>query len=148
MQPPSYSVPLEQGAPFVLRPANPAAGASLTIPVPAHARWRFEHVRFTLATAVGGAVRTPTFRANDATGVFAQLEPNGTQAASLTRTWHFMAQESFIIFTSGANIYTPMPPRFVLLPGMDLQILIQTIQAGDQISDVLTYGRQWAERSE
>jgi len=147
MQNPNYSVPLEQGAPFVLRPADPGAGNDLAILVPNHVRWLIHYLTFTLTTAVGGAVRRPTFRVDDVTGNFISFEANATQAAAIARVWAFTPQPAPTGTTIGGNLYASMPENILLLPNMTLTMLIQTIAAGDTITNARLYGRRWIERS-
>lgn len=143
----NYSVPLEQGAPFVLRPADPIAGASLPILVPNHLRWEFHYIRFLLANDGNAAVRRVTFRVDDPAGNFITWDTDITLAASLTFLYILVPGASNAITTIDGNRFGFFPENILLLPNMTLTILIQNIQAGDQISGILLYGRQWAERS-
>ncbi len=142
-----YSVPIEQGAPFVLDVANPSAGADLTQLVPNHVRWEFHTMRFTFTTDANTANRRVTYQLDDTTGTFVSYEMGGEQTDTLARTYFLTPSDLQTLNTIGGNLYGFFPRNLLLLPGMTFRILIQNIQVGDQIADFRAYGRRWVERS-
>jgi hypothetical protein len=144
---PSYSVPLSQGSMIIERPATPAPGAGFYLVVPNHTRWLIQTVMFSLTTDANVANRRPTPQWYDTTGLWFQQEPNGTQAASLTRYWFFRPDNGIAVTTIAGNIYASLPPPFVMLPNHRIQFTIADIQAGDQVDNIRVLLYRWVERN-
>ena len=143
----NYSVPLEQGAPFVLRPADPIVGASFSILVPNHVRWELLYVQFQLITAPAGGARMVIFQLDDATGAFLIWEQNATQAASMGLSYHFVPGDGNAAATIGQRRYGVFPRNLILLPNTTIHFAIDAINPSDVVSNVFIHARRWAERN-
>ncbi len=144
---PNYSVPIEQGGPFVLRPADPGAGASLSQLTVGHFRWEFHLLAFTLTTDANAANRRVTIQLSDVTGTFMSWDLNAQQTASLVREYWLQPGEGNAVTGIDGNLYGFYPRNLLLKPDVTLKILIQNIQVGDEITSAFFTGRRWVERS-
>lgn len=143
----NYSVPLEQGAPFVERLTDPAGGANLLFVIPNHLRIQLESIRLTFATDATAVTRRFNIRFFDATGIITQKEWTVSQAATLTRFYHAVPQDVIDSTLVGNNLYGPLGYNGVMLPNQRLEITFNTIQAGDAITDAILSGKRWVERN-
>lgn len=147
---PSYSVPLEQGAPRAINPADPAAGANYLMPDSDLLNVRFNVLRvtFDFVTAAGGGDRQMRLIFPNGTPFGHEFIVQATQAAALTRVYHLDPVNPQTPVTVGTDIIAPLPSDIPLnLPFFKLQIVPIGIQAGDQLQNIAIMGRAWAQRT-
>ncbi len=143
----NYSVPLEQGAPFVLRAPNPDVGASFSILVPNHVRWQLLYVQFQLITNPAGGVRRINFELDDATGPFLLWQQDSTQMASTGILYHFVPGDGNGVTSIGSSKYGVFPRNLILLPNTTISFTVDAINPADTLSAIVIHARRWAERS-
>lgn len=133
--------------PFVVvtqNPANPSAGANLSVDVNPNTRWQLLAIDFLLATDANAATRFIQVHGFNGTNNIYTTGPANAQTASITN--HYFAN------VGQGNAYdlgVTTRPAFALNQQMflddndDLRITITSIQVGDQISDIFITFKQW-----
>jgi len=147
MNKPSYPVPLNKGAIFSTEGTDPAAGADFDLSTVYNDVLLLEitSLTFRLVTDANAATRRPYIQwgAAGSSGQFWQ--PNATQTAGLDRFWIWEVGEGNTVVTIGGNQFTQMPNNIrhwgTQYP---FRIVVENIQAGDQLSAIRLYGNQWA----
>ena len=135
--------PHDFGRPFVLRPANPAAGANFNQIVPANALWVIQSIYFIYDTAVAVANRNAQITISDAAGTFIAFKTSYIQVASLTQTYSWYETGFDIAAAILTTIAAQLPPRFFIMPLEILGITVINKQGADQISDIMIRGLEW-----
>lgn len=109
---------------------DPAAGAELSETVPTGVDWILEVFRGVLVTEVTAATRQVFLVITDGTTTYLTLAANGTQIASLTRTYNF-AHLSSVPALTGTIIHGPLQLNHILGPGYILTTTNSALQALD-----------------
>lgn len=144
----SKIIPDDQGLLAELTLPNPPAGTELVYRPPTFNRHRVLSLSFYLTTDANVASRR-VWICSDFVGHIHQTVFSGiTQAATLVHRYVFctVAQHSNITigFLLASAIHTfPIGDSWFLSPRMDLNININNIQAGDQISDIWLHSMLW-----
>ena len=116
-----------------LAPANPAAGADLTIAVPLSARYTFLSLNFTLTNDANVANRTVRLVFSQFAGQSLIITSPTTLAATGSAVYQFLAHYT----PRDATIwYTEPAPDHPLDQGGSIATAINNLQVGDQISAV------------
>ena len=118
--------------------SNPAAGAELTVTVPAGQVWELVQVKATLVTDATVANRSPVLYIKDASSVeIARFPIALSQGASLTVLWlwkaGFPTTGEFIAGASPPDFEDsgPITPGMILNAGYTITTLTTAIVAGD-----------------
>lgn len=126
----------------VITPSNPAAGADLATVIGNNKRLEIVGVQYTLAADATITTRIPNIRFAmggtnmtfwDATG----LNASGT----LILSWFAGLGETKNV--SSIQRYNPLPPGILLTEAAPITTLIFNLQAGDQLSNVVIWAKQW-----
>lgn len=122
---------------FIQTPANPAAGAKLTVTVPGGQIRRLLAGTLLLTTSAAVANRVPFVEVLNADGLIEYHAPQGGAiTAGLAATVAISPQ--FTIQTALVNAAALLlVPDYYLLPGEQLVVDVSNIQAADQISKVV-----------
>lgn len=129
---------------ITLAPADPAAGANLSLTVNANARWQLLFIGFLLTTDVNAATRLINMHGFDGTDIIYNAMPSATQTASLNIRYHFNTGIGrSTTGGSSANQIISINADFLLNLGDSIRTTITNIQVGDQISDVRVRVKQW-----
>lgn len=146
---PAFSGELEpfgQGRGYVdhVAPAQPAAGANLTIPLDPTFLFRPLSVRFSVTTDANVANRFPTVDYCDPEGtVWVRNAAGLVLTASTTgQVFDFNAQRTVAEWAANTDVLAPLSDFFIP-GGWQLRITLSNIQAGDQISAVRFYHEKW-----
>ncbi|GAI90755.1 unnamed protein product [marine sediment metagenome] len=105
----------------------PAAGAEISLTVPARRRWRIISLHFSFATTVAAANRFPILSIDNGSILLLKIPIVTAQTASLTHHYYYSAthQPEIII---GVNRLYPLPPLTLV---SDYNIFTQTIGIED-----------------
>lgn len=122
----------------VNEPANPAPAASATITVPEREVWEIFSVRFELITAAPAGMREIilAFDSGANAQTFAEVITTFEQGPGITQAYTFARGIPQAIDTSLSRAQTSIPGNMVLLPGWRMRIVVNNIQAGDQLNDI------------
>lgn len=119
----------------VVTQGNPAAGAEVTVAVPAGKWWAVRAVHFKLVTAVAVANRLVRLAMDDGANVFFTVPNDVAHAASQTTEYSYGATfEAAQGATVSARVY-PIP-AVVLGPAYRIRTVTAAIQAADQFSEI------------
>lgn len=115
--------------------ANPSAGADFTITVPAGLAWRVRSVFAQLVTSGTVASRQVNLVIKDDQGnIITEVAASGTQAASLTGSYTFAANEPL---AGASNTFViPIPQDLVLPESFTIGSSTGSIQTGDQWQNI------------
>lgn len=136
--------------PQIVKPANPAAAANLTLSVPQMAGmpeqgppsawWRFQLGGFQLVTSATVGNRSPEVQILDAAGLqLYEIVSTTTVAASITAQLSIVGVDdpsAGYVSASGGDTAVLLIPRVWLPSGYQLVIGAAGLLAGDQISNV------------
>lgn len=151
MEQPSYSVPLEHGAPYEFACTSPGAGSNFALPAAEiiHQRILLQHLRFILTTDANAANRRVVIYYYDGTSYEPKLAMNSVQTAGLSLTYFLRPAEGNEITFVTPDMYGPLFHDMLLEgPVRRFGITIVDKQVGDQLSHIHLFGRCWAQRSE
>lgn len=126
--------------------ADPAAGAEFSETVPTNARWRLIAVGATLITDGTAATRDGRLSVDDGVNTVWFGPPGASQAASLTRIYHWasgMAPGSVV----GGNgyIWSFLPAMPLLLGGWRIRSSTVNLQLADNWNTPLIWAEEWIE---
>jgi hypothetical protein len=131
-------LPKSYGEPFLVEPANPAAGLGLSYAIPAGFLMEIKAVRLTFQSAAAVASRQIEINYYTAGAVmFLRSRCNFLQAANNTfnyNTW--VGGPPIAAFIAGTTDYYFSIASATLAPAMEVRIEILSIQAADQLSAV------------
>jgi molybdopterin-binding protein len=120
----------------------PAAGADLTVTVPAALRWRLVSISASLTTSATVANRQPALQLDDGANVFALIPSGNTQVASTTATYTW--GDGLVLSTAAAGQNTTASPGNCLLEaGFRVRTLTTGIQAADQWTAAWMHLARW-----
>lgn len=109
---------------------NPAAGVEISETVPTGARWLLYGFRATFVTDATATTRTINLIIDDGTTTLIRLLANGTQTASITRTYNAIGGITAPA-ASGTDGFIPLPYPYPLSAGFRIATITALIQAGD-----------------
>jgi hypothetical protein len=136
-----------RGRLYTVLPANPAAGAEISVPVPAGKRWLFKAMKYRFVTSATVANRNSLQRWADGAGnVFASSGQNLNQAAGGTFDYYIAPGIGTAAYGVGAQqqVHNHNPPLGLeLAAGYTIGTLTFGIQAGDQYSAVVILVEEW-----
>lgn len=119
--------------------SDPAAGAELSVTVPAGERWELVSVQASLVTSAVAANRRVVLTVDNGTTVYARIPVGATQAASLTYVYGFIAG---LGYANGSvldlNVTTGVPPM-ILEAGYRIRTATVNIDAGDNWGPPIVY---------
>ena len=112
---------------------NPAAGAEISVTVPAGKWWKLLSVRFTLVTSAAAANRRPALALDDGTTEFMRWRTGVDQAASITRLYQFLTSLTNEVdrSTTFQEMYEPLDTDILLPPGGAIKTVTQAKDAAD-----------------
>lgn len=123
--------------------ANPAAGAEVSVDLPANEIWEIDMVQMTLTASASAANRVPTLN----------FLPGGIPFISRANTTNITANQAVTILwirggttaviTAAALHEVALPANIRLSQQSDITTLTSGIQVGDQYSDIIVYGRKY-----
>lgn len=118
-------------APTLTTGTNPAAGAEVSVTVPAGEVWEVQSVQFALQTDATVANRRVNIRVDDGASIFATAVANVDQAASATVT--YIAGVGGIDYTAvrDGKLSIGLPTPLLLGPGWRIRTTTTNLQAGD-----------------
>lgn len=125
----------------VVTAANPAAGAEVLATVPVGKWWDILAVKFVLVTSAAAANRRPALTIDDGTTEFWRWRAGVDQAASLTRTYQFLAQLNVEVdrSTTFNEMYEPLDEGLVLGPGYRIKTVTQALDVADDYGAPVLY---------
>ncbi len=119
--------------------ANPAAGANLVVTVTAGQVWRLQSLRFTLTNSATVATRSVAINFDDGVSSYYHICAATTQLASQAQTWNIGNVGHVYTPSGGSNFIIPVP-EIIAAGGHRISTAINSLQAGDQISNaVISY---------
>lgn len=126
-----------------IRPADPAAGAELSVPVPANKIWRIHSITLTLTTDANVADRYPIFAFLDGADMIWRIWYRTAHPASTVVSYHFalVGDDNAAPYLNNAFASAPFPMWF--RGGETFDTLFTTLQVGDQISDAALNVEEW-----
>lgn len=127
----------------LLTTGDPAGGANLSIPANTKARSELLNLSFQLATDANAANRIAYLELRRGTHHSRIGSAITTQVAS--ETVHYIVAQNVGMWSSaGANMqYIPIASLPVLFPGDTIEIIIDSIQAADAITDIFSIWKIW-----
>jgi hypothetical protein len=126
----------------LITPANPGAGATLTVLVPGHTFQRFLSVRFTLTASVAVANRVPFVAYTNGDGLEYYRAIGGAPiTAGLTVICTFSPDLDTNAQVAAGAIEGPLLPE-ALPPGYHLVVGATALDAADQVSGVALWTRR------
>lgn len=130
--------PVGWGILSVLEPANPAAGASATIVVPDGEIWELYSLRFELIAGAAAGMREIilAFDSGDAAQTFVEVITTFEQGPNITEAYSFARGIPQAIDTSISRTQTSLPNNLILRSGWRIRIVVNNIQAADQLNDI------------
>lgn len=139
------TIPRDQGAIRNYNFAAPAPGANFSATPLTNQRWRPIAIQWQVVTDATVANRQPycTFNPDGTLDHF--LDPELTQAASLSRVFSASSGYNGSKSTLGSNRIFCLPPGIVIGPGGYFTIQVINIQAGDQINLISLTVEEWIE---
>lgn len=120
----------------------PAAGADISVTVPANTKWRFIAMRALLTSSATVATRTPFLTFDDGVNIFCDVFPVATQPAGVQVTWSWadgIAQQN----TSVAAASAATPRQLLLGPGYRIRTATSGLQSGDQWNAAVILIEEW-----
>jgi hypothetical protein len=135
---------------YNVAPATPAAGAEVTVSVPANARWRVFGLFYQLVTSSQVGNRNISLVLDDGSVVLYRVQAGGTtrlsQAASLTQQYlgvpGYAIQETAVDNGSG-DIRIPLPSQILLPAGFRIRTVTAQIQTADQWTPSSLWVEEW-----
>jgi len=134
-----YTANASLGMLTVVSVANPAAGAEISVTVPANERWELLALLFTFTTSATAANRTPAIQIGDGTNTAVRVIYHSTIAASiaLAMAWATTGSNAY---AAGLRSITPLPVGLTMEAGWIVSTSTALIQVDDQYSAItLTY---------
>ena len=123
---------------------DPAAGADYTYTPPANCRIQLLSFTFTFATDANAANRLARFRILNATNRAVTVLPLIKQTASKTWTYHFApGVPAYEQQNLHQLVWGNLGHAFIMQDGDTLEINSPSMQATDQISDILLRYKLW-----
>lgn len=117
-----------------------AAGTEVTETVPTGEVWKLLAVRFQLVSSGTAATRTVTLNIDDGSNIVWRRTSPGTQTASLTRNYLYLAdlvgEDAAFDGNGDIKLFLPSTP---LLPGWRVRTITTNIQAGDNFGAPLLH---------
>jgi len=123
---------------------NPVAGAEIAETVPTGARWRLHGFRATLVTSAVAGNRQVSFGVSVGGSNLLIMAANGTQAASLSYTYHLLQGISAPAVV-GDQAYIPWPRALDLSQTWNIFSLTTGLDAGDNWAAPKLYVEEWIE---
>jgi len=144
----SEILPDDQGLLAEIQLPNPAAGAPLVYRPPALNRHKILSLSFNLTTDANVAARRVWISTDFAGNIHHTIFSNVTQAATLVQTYVFSTAITLSNIAIGfllvsAIHHFPIGESYYISPRMDLNIFIDQIQVGDQISNIWLHSMLW-----
>lgn len=129
---------------ITITPIDPSAGNNLSLAVASNARWRILFVGFLLTTDANVATRLVQVHGFDSLDRIYDTAPNLAQAASLAHNYSFnTGVGQAYTGGDGSVAIAPINSDHILRSTDDIRITIQSIQAGDTITDIRIRFLQW-----
>lgn len=122
--------------------ANPAAGAEITLTVPAGKVWRVISMSCILTTNATVANRSPAFTFDDGTNTVYKISASQVEAAS-SGVFYLIQGENFQAYSNAGFIQMPVL-RTLLGPGYRIRSSTTAIQTGDQYSAIVLLVEEWS----
>lgn len=121
---------------------DPAAGAEISITVPAGAVWRVLGLRFELVTDATAADRQVDLLIDDGANTLLRIEPPAVQAASLTRGYNCgPGLPARTVLTS--QFLMPLPVDTLLAGEWRIRTVTANLQAADNFGAVYLWVEEW-----
>ena len=134
----------ERGCVRAVRGPDPAAGAEVTIRIPAGVRWRVIGLRLVFVTDATAVNRQVDLIIDDRANVMLWIEPPGLQGANYI--WGFNYAPGM---PSRALLRTeyvvPLPIPTLLGPEWRIRTNTLNIQAGDTFNSVMLWVEEWVD---
>lgn len=124
---------------------QPAAGAEVSETVPSGARWRLIMFRALLATSATSADRYIGLRVVSGTFSYALREVDKAHPASVTLAHSFVAGQGSDAVVKTLTTYSVGIGEIILAAGTILATATQSLQSGDQYSNVQYMVEEWIE---
>lgn len=129
---------------LTIAPTDPAVGANFSQALNLNSRWQIIYVEFILATDVNAANRLIKVHGNDGTDDIYLTGPNVPLTANLTaRYFCNTGAGDADDLGAGSRLAVPLNTNFYLNQADTFRITIDSIQVGDQISDIRIRVKQW-----
>jgi len=121
---------------------DPAAGAEVSITVPAGAVWRVLGLRFVLTTDATAVNRQTDLVIDDGANTLLRIEPPAAQGASGTRGYNYgPGLPARAVLT--AEFIAPLPVDTLLAGGWRLRTVTGQLQAADNYNSVQLWVEEW-----
>lgn len=126
--------------PDYLTGASPSAGSNFTLGLDSRWSWRFVQVRFLFTADANVANRYVHVDFTDPGGVAWVANGAGVvvTASTTNQEFQFQAHRTIAEWATGTPVLAPLADTFVI-PGWQLRIVADNIQAGDTITGVRMY---------
>lgn len=147
----SYSVPLQEGAPsrIVITDRAPNSPLILIPSMLVNLRFNLTHMRFTLTTDANAANRTPRFTIPNTVLNPYEYATQILHPANVAAQYFIHVSNVYDTFGLGLDNFVTIPDIFKMFPPDFLFTMsIDNMQAGDVISDIQLFGRQWVQRTD
>jgi hypothetical protein len=123
---------------------DPAAGAEISVTVPAGARWRLHSIRFVFVTDATALNREVDLVIDDGATTLLIIEPPALQGAGGTRGYNYGADfPSLNALTQ--EFLIPLPVGLILIAGYRLRTVTVNLQAGDNYGAPQVMFEEWIE---
>lgn len=139
-------IPARQGEVFVVRLADPAAGANWTWVAPDGYRYLISAVQYHYVTCATASNRRVTIyiRAGTPLNTFLQICAENDAVASKNYDFYWAAGPGTpYLNLTALKVVTPLPLECYLIPGEEIVSQIGGMVAADQISNPTIYGQRW-----
>jgi len=148
---PSYSVPLEQGYPFGWTLTKPAAGAPYDNSDAdfQDRRFNMHMLQFQLIAGPAAADRRVILQLHRVGAPSFSHELNFIQVALETKVYFLRPGPGNAVTEIVDNVYGTMPDHFNINPNLThFHIVIENMQALDELDLLAAWGTTWAQRTE
>lgn len=143
----NYSVPLEQGEPFIVHVANPAVATNWFYLLANGYRYKLLSCMFRLVTDANVANRVVGLNINLAGVIHSEYYRAANVTAGLTIDCTFAVGIGTPYGPFDTFLAVPLPDPMPLQPQFIIESDVKYMQVGDQISDIYLYFARWVEQS-